>query len=579
MPTRRLDVENPLSEYPNPQFRRESFLCLNGKWDFEITDKIGSPNFYTKTIIVPFAVESSLSWIKERIKEGDVLHYRKIFSVPNGFIKDRVFLHFEAVDQVCDIYLNGWKVGHHEGGYEPFSIEVTNLAQEKNVLQVNVIDDTNSPFYPKGKQSSKPKGIFYTPTTGIWLPVWIESTKKEYIKDIKIIDSFDEKLVSIKIDFEGKFTFGDITLLKNGKSYKKIPLDKGLYGRINLFGDFHPWSPSDPYLYDFKININGDEVYSYFAIRKFSTIEIGGNKYFALNNKPLFLAGVLDQGYWKDGGLTPPSDQALINDIQFAKDCGFNFIRKHIKVESRRWYYHCDRLGMLVMQDMVNMAGSFSKFLFYTAPFINYKFVDTAKSFRAKVGSGLNQTRQNFAINAKATVTSLKNVPCIFAWTIFNEGWGQFNSKEMHNYIRKFDDSRLIDVNSGWFDQGIGDFNSKHIYFKKLKLTNDKNRILFLSEFGGYSYKEIDHGWKKRFGYKFFRNREQFENGMKKLFKEDLLESAKKSGLGGYVYTQLSDVEGELNGLLTFDRQVQKIDIDLMKHLNMSFELDDKKYE
>ena len=327
--------------------------------------------------------------------------------------------------------------------------------------------------------------------------------------------------------------------------------------------------------YDIKVNVNGDEVYSYFATRKVSIIDYHGHKYFALNNQRYFLAGVLDQGYYQDGGLTAPNDEAMINDITLAKTLGFNFIRKHIKIESNRWYYHCDRLGMLVMQDMVNVGVKYSKLLLATGTFFKYNFDDSTPKVMKKFGVGLTQSRNMFVENAKSSINRLINEPCIFGWTIFNEAWGQFNSKEVYKALRALDDTRLFDVNSGWVDQKVGDFKSNHIYFRKIKMSNDNRRILFLSEFGGYAYDATLGLAKKTFSYKRYLNKDSYQNGLRKLFKEDVMDTYSKAGLAGYVYTQLTDVEGEINGFVTFDRQILKVDPDLMYYLNNSFKFTD----
>lgn len=572
---KKVDTKSPLPDYPTPQFRRDSFFSLNGVWDFAITKSADFPVVYDKTIVVPFAVETPLSGVFSKVGKDDFLHYKLEFSAPSEFCNSRVLLHFEAVDQVCDVFLNGVKIGHHEGGYLPFALDAIGLVSGKNVLQVVVTDDTDSEIFPRGKQMNKRGGIWYTPTSGIWQSVWMERIPNEAIKAIRITPEFDEKTVSVEVKFDGQIKFSSVVAYAEGEVVAVGNVDGRGSCLLKLDNSFHPWCPEDPFLYDLDIKINEDVVHSYFAMRKCSSFELHGHKVFALNNKPLFLSGVLDQGYYPDGGLTQPSDQAMINDIKMVKDLGFNMIRKHIKIEPMRWYYHCDKMGMLVMQDFVS-GGAPYKFLYIALrPFLNFNFDDTEPNVMKKLGRGNKDSRSRFFADMSGTIDHLYNCPCIYSWTIFNEGWGQFETQKCLTVCRVMDNTRLFDANSGWYDQEIGDYCSRHIYFKKAKMKNDGKRILYLSEFGGYALGLRGHTFSaKKFGYKGYKNKEALNEGIKNLYEKQIVPLIKE-GLSMTVYTQLSDVEDELNGLVTYDREVVKVDPSVMKEINTKLKFED----
>ncbi len=569
---KKVNPDCPLSEYPTPQFARDSYLSLNGRWDFHIDDSPANHSFYPETIIVPFAVETPLSRIERRISAKDVLHYRRVFTLPEGFRKKRVLLHFEAVDQRCDVYLNGVRVIHHEGGYLPFTVDCLELKEGENELCVDVQDDVTSPAYPRGKQSEKSSGIWYQGTSGIWGSVWLESLPNEVIQSIRLNPDFDKKTISIQAAFEGRPTSSEVEAFLDGKLVASGTLDENLHCVLSLAGHFSPWAPEHPVLYDLRIRINEDEVKSYFAMRKFSSVLYKGHRVFALNNKPYFLSGLLDQGYFPDGGLTPPSDQAMIDDIQFAKDMGFNMLRKHIKLEPMRWYYHCDRLGMIVFQDFINGGDRCKLFYFALAPFFPFNFKDTERLDR--FGSSSPEWRKRFEEDMAPFVQRLYNVPCIAAWTLFNEGWGQFDSSRLTAKLRELDSTRLIDSASGWYDQGAGDFCSKHIYFRKVRLKPSEDRVLFLSEFGGYVHAEEGHSFAGR-GI-FYARKKDLTKALTKLYENEIV-PAMEAGLSVTALTQLTDVEEELNGLVTYDRKVVKVDKLVMQEINakLRFEVED----
>lgn len=521
--------EIPWNVYPRPQLKRDSFFCLNGQWI------ISADNFKGK-ITVPFCPESLLSGVNQEL-QGEII-YIKEFSLPKDFIKDRVFLHFGAVDQITTVYLNDIKLGVNVGGYNHFSFEITDFIKENNILIVKVKDDLSS-YLPYGKQSKKRGGMWYTPVSGIWQTVWVESTPQKFIEDITVTTCETSAKITVKGINEGKVIFED----------KTVPLEKGVavYTPENL----EKWSPENPKLYYFAVEGEGDRIESYLAFRTLETKIIDNIPRLCLNGEPYFFNGVLDQGYFSDGIYTPATEKGYEKDILLMKEAGFNTLRKHIKVEPEQFYYDCDRLGMVIFQDMVN-NGDYS-FLRDTAlPTIGIQKLNDKNMHKDK------KTRRHFIRAMKETVEQLKNHPSICLWTIFNEGWGQFDSNKMYDELKKLDSSRFIDSTSGWFRNKNTDVESLHIYFKKLKLTKSDKPII-ISEFGGYALSLKDHVFndEKEYGYKKFTDIESLDSAVCNLFENELLPLIKK-GLCASVYTQVSDVEDETNGLVTYDRKVIK---------------------
>ena len=557
-----INTRDCLSAYPRMLMQRDNYTCLNGIWQYQITKKDEEPDDGKyQDILVPFAVGSLLSGTDSVLNPDEILWYRKkfIYHARN----DKTILHFEAVDQTCVVFFNNVEVARHSGGYLPFSMYITNYLQEENILVVAVVDKSNQGICAYGKQKINGEKIWYKPTAGIWQTVWMEDVNDKHIENIKITPLFDEG--SVFIQLFGDFDQAVITVRDNGEDvFKDIVKDK----RILLhFDKFKPWTCEDPFLYDVYVETQDDYIKSYFAMRKISKAkDKDGHMRFCLNNKPLFLTGLLDQGYISDGMYTYPSDECMINELKLVKEMGFNMLRKHVKIECDRWYYHCDRLGILVMQDMPNGGSKYNEDLIGYKGYLGFKYKDDNYKLFARDNE---KGRKMFEKELFGMINHLYNHPCIFSWVIFNEGWGQFDAEKFTKKVYEHDSSRLIDSASGWFDQGCGDFKSRHVYFTKYYHFNDRNdRICLLSEFGGYAYLEYGHTKSNElFGYKKFKDKLKLDFAIRELYEKQIIKAIPK-GLSGCIYTQLSDVETELNGLLTYDRKVLKINKRAIYKLN-----------
>ena len=554
--TESVDINAPLPEYPRPQLARRTWLNLNGQWDYAINDSTRFPKEFDGKICVPFSPEAPLSGVNRTIKASEFLWYRRSVKLPEEFAGKRIILHFGAVDQTATVWVNSATPVTHTGGYLPFELDVTDAVENGALtITVRVSDGTEKGGHTRGKQKSKRGGIWYTPQSGIWQTVWLEAVPACYIKSLKITPDFDGACVEVSAEVTG-----DAVAVAefNGGQYPlpaHIPVP-----------DFEPWSPENPKLYGLTVRCEEDEVQSYFAMRKFSVEKGSGNKpRLFLNGKEYFHNGLLDQGYWPDGLYTPPTDEAMVYDISMAKAMGFNMLRKHIKVEPMRWYYHCDRLGMLVWQDMPNGGGSYNAAV-VSAPLVTG--VHMKDSAYGLFGRGDSAARAEFKIELGEMVRHLYNCPCIAMWVIFNEGWGQFDAAKMYDFVRSMDKTRTIDHASGWHDQGVGEVRSDHVYFKRYSYKPDKKgRAVLLSEFGGYNHSVAGHCFSnKDFGYKKFETPAQLEIALEELYHKEIA-PAKEQGLAAAVYTQLSDVEDELNGVLTYDRKAAKIPPEKLRNI------------
>ena len=555
----------PLSEYPRPQLKRDSYICLNGQWEYAIRKEETIPESFDGQILVPYSPEVEKSGVNKVVMPDDYLFYRLKYQIPADFIKDKVILHFGAVDQIAEVYINGEFAIKHIGGFLPFSVDIKPFIKNKEIeIVLRVRDTTNTSYHSSGKQSLKPGGIWYKPQSGIYMPVWMESVNDGYIESIKITPDIDNKNVHISF----KSTEKSAELRLNDKIY----LIQANEDNVIKLNDLKLWSPENPYLYEFSITNKYDKIESYFAMRKISLIKNKENRLvIALNNQEYFMKGVLDQGYYQNGLLTPDSDDDYINDINLIKSLGFNVSRKHIKIESLRWYYHCDRLGLLVWQDFVNGCTKYDFWLNQVPLFVRYKISDHKyKKFFRENKDGRDEAYQEF-VN---TIELLYNSPSIVLWTIFNEGWGQFDSKEIYQKLKEIDKTRLFDHASGWHDQGSGDFKSMHIYKWRVKVPSKRKlrgRAFICSECGAYILdKRLKEAKKKEgFIYLLFNNKEDFQKEYARFIKEEIIPS-KKKGMSAFIYTQISDVEEEMNGFVSYDRKEIKVDVNIIKSINES---------
>ncbi len=579
-----LDKNLPLNDYPRPQMKRDSFICLNGIWNYAINEENKKFSGYHGEIVVPFSPESILSGVEKQVKPNDILYYQKLFNFRKT--KSKVILHFGAVDYKCTVTLNGKYVGEHTGGYLPFSFDVTALILNgENDLRLTVTDPTDEGTQARGKQTFNRGGIWYTPQSGIWQTVWLEEVTQTYITSVKLTPDIDNDTLTVELNYSDVFS-GEAAVMVMDKGEVKTGA-KVIDGKAVIkLSDYELWSPENPYLYDLKIAAGDDRVDSYFAMRKFSVgKDENGTPRYMLNNKPYFMNGLLDQGYWSDGLYTAPSDEALIYDIQTMKDLGFNTLRKHIKIEPLRWYYHCDRLGMIVWQDMINGGGKYSPFAIAVCPFFSMLFNNKKIG---RISDGIShydfysrtdeKGREEYYKDSKDMIDLLYNVPSLALWTPFNEAWGQFDSVKAYEFYRKEDPTRLIDHASGWVDHGVGDANSFHIYFTPFsfpKFSKTDNRPVALTEFGGYSMRAIGHMYNKEkfFGYRKYYSQEKFDEAIRHLYEDRIYSCVKNKGLSAIIYTEVSDVEDECNGLLSYDREILKVSPEMMKKANAKLKL------
>lgn len=540
------DFENqnavPFSDYPRPQLRRNSYYSLNGTWDSGIT--------------VPFPPQSRLSGHRKKI--GSKITYTRKFTLPDDFLKNKLLLHFGAVDQIAEVYVNGIKVGGHEGGYLPFTLDITDAYQAGENQLVVKVTDTLSLKYPYGKQRKSRGEMWYTPISGIWQSVWLESVPENYVEKIRITSD----MTGINLEVKTEAPEYEVTIYTEKGDIKKRFQKKQI--RIDFTEEgVEPilWTPENPYLYELHIRAGEDKVESYFGLRSVDIREVGGRHRICLNGKPIYLHGVLDQGYFSDGVYLPTSEEGYRFDIEKMKALGFNTLRKHIKVEPECFYYLCDKMGMLVMQDMVN-SGRYSFLIDTVLPTLGFVKKKDAKRFRNK------KHRSIFIQHTTETLEHLYNHPCIVYYTIFNEGWGQFDSDNIYDMVKKLDSSRIIDTTSGWFRHNKSDVESSHIYFKEVEFE-ETERPHILSEFGGYSYILNEHCYSlyHQHGYGFCESSEALTERIIEAYEKMVITGIEK-GLCGSVYTQLSDVEDEVNGLYTYDRKVCKVDMKKMQDLS-----------
>lgn len=540
------------TEYPRPQLRRASYISLCGDWSLAVKTADGKIDDLGN-IYVPYPPESRISGIERQLLRREKYIYQKSFTLPAFSRSERVILHLDAVDQIASVTVNDSEFSEHTGGYLPFELDVTEAVREgQNHVTVEVRDELDH-TYGWGKQKRNRGGMWYTPISGIWKSVWIEIVPKTYIRHLHITPSLDCAVVE----------------MSGGKNNKTATLFDGereikytFSGSTVTLKPEHPilWTPENPHLYEFEITDGTDTVRSYFALRTFTVESRGERSYMCLNGEPYFCHGLLDQGYFPDGIYTPATPDGFIYDIKKMKELGFNMLRKHIKIEHELFYYYCDKYGMLVFQDMVN-SGDYSFFLDTALPTVGLK---RGINHRATA-----RRKAHFLESSKATLELLYNHPSVVYYTVFNEGWGQFEADKCYNLLKACDKTRVFDATSGWFTCKNSDVVSEHIYFKPLKFKSRADRPLVLSEFGGYSLRIDGHVFNldKNYGYSTCTSPEEFEEAFCRLYRDQVIPAIEQHGLCATVYTQVSDVEDETNGLVTYDRQICKVDTKAMQSI------------
>ena len=578
-------MQHPLSEYPRPAMRRDSYECLNGPWQYAFTKAAQFPTAWDGSILVPYSPEAKASGVGRTLQPGEWLHYHRTFAPPAGQ-GGRVLLHFGAVDYACAVEVNGHLVGGHRGGYWPFALDVTEALNGtgRNTLWVAVQDPGDTGTQARGKQTLHPGGMFYPAQSGIWQTVWLERVPDNFIETLTVTPDYDAGTVTVKAHVSrpggaknlwAVVRAGGVTIAEDWGSDEA---DRD--GEVTLHipeEQFRPWSPDRPFLYDLTVGTTQgqkedfDTVHSYFALRKWETKpDARGVLRFFLNEKPILLNGLLDQGYWPEGLYTPPSDAALVHELEQVKELGFNLLRKHAKIEPQRWYYHCDKLGLIVWQDMVYGGAPLKQW--YVTYLTNallplLRRTPDGKAFWGLLGRESKASREEYGQELEATVDALRAHPCIGCWVPFNEGWGQFDAKAATARLRALDPSRLVDEASGWYDQGGGDVDSRHNYFYPLRVRPGW-RAVALSEYGGIAWPMPGHEPPGRtYGYGTAKDKADLTKRYKKLQLKTVLPQL-KNGLSALVYTQVSDVEDEVNGLFTYDRTALKPDASAVRSCN-----------
>ncbi len=580
---RTLDPDRPLPDHPRPQLARERWVNLNGVWEHAFTATPDRPSAYDGPIVVPFSPEAPLSGVGRQLQPHEWLWYRRSFTAPALPPGGRVLLHFGAVDQTCTVWVNAHEVGSHTGGYLPFTLDVTDHLSDDGVqeLEVRVRDLSETGVHARGKQRLDRGEIWYTAQSGIWQTVWLEPVPAAYVERLVLVPHLEDGALEITVDVSPVEPSAPVepvetptarVVVSSGST--TVGLAEVAVGRRTVIplSEVHPWSPEDPHLYDVEVTVGEDRVTSYVGLRSFGVgPDEQGRQRLLLNGEPFVHVGVLDQGYWPDGLLTAPSDAAMVHDLETVRALGFTMVRKHVKIEPLRWYAHCDRIGLLVWQDMVNGGGRY-RHLVTTLPATRPVWISDHRHavFKRDDAAG----RAEFRAEVRATVELLRNVVSLAVWTPFNEGWGQFDANDVAREVADLDPTRQVNHVSGWVDQGGGDLRSFHGYLKPFRMPrrdrrgarHGRERAVALTEYGGHSLRVEGHDVSDReYGYGHMEDRGALEAAFVELHAG--LARTVRDGLAATVYTQLSDVEDELNGLLTWDREVLKIDADVVRRV------------
>ncbi len=554
--TKDISPENVHPEYPRPQMVRKNWTNLNGLWDYAIRPKDeAQPDQFDGQILVPFPVESALSGVMKKVGPDNRLWYRRRIPRPEITEDSRLLLHFGAVDWQTTVWVNGNKIGEHQGGYDPFTFDITDaIGTTKSThdeIVVSVWDPTDAGYQPRGKQVAEPRGIWYTSVTGIWQTVWLEAVPQTYIKSLRVTPSLNQ--IDVDLFLNQRPSRSGCKAVVYAGEREVASTEASEEGFSIVIPDPRLWSPDDPFLYRLTVTTNqGDSIESYFAMRSVEVKkDIDGFNRIFLNGKPLFLFGPLDQGWWPDGLYTAPTDEALRYDIEVLKQLGMNVCRKHVKVESERFYYWCDKLGLMVWQDMPNG--------------------DRHISPRAEDIERSAESEANFRREYKALIDSHRNHPCIVAWVPFNEGWGQFKTNEILAWTKELDPTRLVDGPSGWTDRGAGDLHDMHRYPGPEMPAPEAGRAVVLGEFGGLGWPAAGHLWwdKRNWGYRTYATQAELQQNYDGLMRN--LRPLIGKGLAAAIYTQTTDVEGEVNGLMTYDRAIVKLDVEKVAKTHARF--------